>query len=112
MSKIENREKEKYRFRNKEGKIQVQKLVNDKWISRTLPSPEEVFLWLCPSIVSENTQENKQKSVQRCAHYLLTVPQKEDTKEYSDKFFEDLGLNKPIKKLTEEEKKKAWELAQ
>lgn len=52
---------EEYRFRTKEGKILVQKLVNNKWTSRTLPGAKEVWEWLCPPIVSPIKEENRQE---------------------------------------------------
>ena len=69
----------KYRYRNKDGKIQVQKLVNGKWISRTLPSAEEVFMWLCPTIVSNNATLKEENKPQTFAQSLLTEPSKQDT---------------------------------
>ena len=75
----------KYRYRNKGNKIQVQKLENSKWISRTLPAPEEVFLWLCPDNVSlptqEPTQPKEQKEAKKFAQLLLDEPLEKDTNE-------------------------------
>lgn len=74
---------QKYRYRNKGTKIQVQKLEGDKWISRTLPPPEEVFLWLCPTTVSPPTHktipQEQEKPSQKFAQDILYELSKEDT---------------------------------
>ena len=74
---------EKYRYRKKEDKIQVQKLEGDKWISRTLPDAEVTFNWLCPAIVSSPThkQEVKKedKPIEKCVQSPLNVLSEEDT---------------------------------
>lgn len=105
-------EEVKFRYRNKEGKIQVQKLMNNKWISRTLPTPEVTFNWLCPPEVSENSPVLEEKTPQRFGQYLLNAPSKEDTKvKFADKLFEELGLDKPpAKKVTDDEIKELEDL--
>jgi hypothetical protein len=72
-----------FRYRKKGDKIQVQKFEQDKWVSRTLPSAEETFRWLCPGSVSSTQaqikQEEQPKVPQKCVHDLLSEPLKQDT---------------------------------
>ena len=74
-----------FRYRKKGDKIQVQMLDNNRWVSRTLPSAEETFKWLCPGSVSsaqaQTTIEEPKKDVQKCVYDLLSEPLKQDTKE-------------------------------
>lgn len=85
---------EKYRYRTKENKIQVQKLQDGKWISRTLPSPETTFNWLCPGKVSEKNPENNEKIAEKFAQEKLNDPENEDTKPITD-----LDIHRELNKL-------------
>lgn len=74
---------EQYRYRKKGDKIQVQKLEGKKWISRTLPSAKDTFIWLCPGYVSypqaQTRLEEPLKASQKGAQDLLREHLKEDT---------------------------------
>lgn len=70
---------DEYRYRNKDGKIQVQKFENNKWKSRTLPPPKDTWLWLCPGQMSDLSHKNGQFNNQKFVESLLNEHHKSDT---------------------------------